>query len=113
MFLANYGDTLTDADLPAMINRAREEQSDGKLPGGAPELQLYVVSMKEDGRVRSMEDVMGSDICINGGYFILRREFLDQPRPGEDVVGAPLQRLLAADQVLGSGKKASGPRWKR
>jgi glucose-1-phosphate cytidylyltransferase len=44
--------------------------------------------------------VMGSDIWINGGYFILRREFLDQLRPGEDLVEEPLRRLLPAGQVL-------------
>ncbi len=47
-----------------------------------------------------MRDVMGSDIWINGGYFILRREFLDELRPGEDLVEEPLQRLLPAGQVL-------------
>ena len=40
MFLANYGDTLTDADLPAMIGRAREEDAIGELSRGPPELQL-------------------------------------------------------------------------
>ena len=40
IFLANYGDTLTDADLPAMIARASEERRDGELPRGPPELQL-------------------------------------------------------------------------
>ena len=40
IFLANYGDTLTDADLPAMIARARDERHDGELSRGTPELQL-------------------------------------------------------------------------
>ena len=43
---------------------------------------------------------MGSDIWINGGYFILRRDFLDQLGPGEDLVEEPIQRLLPAEQVL-------------
>jgi glucose-1-phosphate cytidylyltransferase len=50
--------------------------------------------------VHAMRDVMGSDIWINGGYFILRREFLDQLRPGEDLVEEPLQRLMSAGQVF-------------
>jgi glucose-1-phosphate cytidylyltransferase len=41
-----------------------------------------------------------SDIWINGGYFLMRSEFLDSLRPGEDLVEEPLQRLLATDQVL-------------
>jgi glucose-1-phosphate cytidylyltransferase len=101
MFLANYGDTLTDADLPTMITRAREEDVTASFLAVRPNYSFHVVSMNEDGHVRAMQDVVGSDIWINGGYFILRREFLDQLRPGEDLVGEPLQRLLHANQVLG------------
>ena len=100
LFLANYGDTLTDADLPAMIARARDEQATASFLAVRPNYSFHVVSMSDDGRVRAMRDVMGSDIWINGGYFILRREFLDQLRPGEDLVEEPLQRLLSAGQVL-------------
>ena len=101
MFLANYGDTLTDADLPAMIARAREEDVMASFLAVRPNYSFHVVSMESDGRVRTMRDVMGSDIWINGGYFVLRRDFLDQLRPGEDLVEEPLQRLLPANQVLG------------
>jgi glucose-1-phosphate cytidylyltransferase len=101
MFLANYGDTLTDADLPAMIARAREEDATASFLAVRPNYSFHVVSIRPNGRVRAMHDVMGSDIWINGGYFILRREFLDQLRPGEDLVEEPLQRFLRAGQVLG------------
>ena len=100
MFLANYGDTLTDADLPAMIARARQEEATASFLAVRPNFSFHVVSMRSDGRVRAMRDVMGSDIWINGGYFILRREFLEHLRPGEDLVAEPLQRLLPAGKVL-------------
>ena len=100
LVLANYGDTLTDADLPAMIARARDEQAMASFLAVRPNYSFHVVSMGDDGRVREMRNVMGSDIWINGGYFILRREFLDQLRPGEDLVEEPLQRLLPAGKVL-------------
>jgi glucose-1-phosphate cytidylyltransferase len=99
LFLANYGDTLTDADLPAMIARAESEQAKASFLAVRPNYSFHVVSMGDDGRVREMRDVMGSDIWINGGYFILRREFLDQLRPGEDLVEEPLRRLMSAGQV--------------
>jgi glucose-1-phosphate cytidylyltransferase len=100
MFLANYGDTLTDADLPAMIARAREEDVTASFLAVRPSYSFHVVSMRPDGRVRAMRDVARSDIWINGGYFVLRRAFLDELRPGEDVVGEPLQRLARDGQVL-------------
>jgi len=101
IFLANYGDTLTDADLPAMIRRAQEEAVMASFLAVRPNYSFHVVSMRPDGRVRAMRDVMGSDIWINGGYFVMRREFLDSLGPGEDLVGEPLQRLLDVGQVLG------------
>ena len=98
--LANYGDTLTDADLPAMIARAKDERAMASFLAVRPNYSFHIVSMADNGRVREMRDVMGSDIWINGGYFILRREFLDQLGPGEDLVEEPLQRLMPAGQVL-------------
>ena len=100
LFLANYGDTLTDADLPAMIERASDERATASFLAVRPNYSFHVVSMADDGRVRQMRDVLGSDIWINGGYFILRREFLDQLRPGEDLVEEPLQRLMSTGQLL-------------
>jgi glucose-1-phosphate cytidylyltransferase len=99
LFLANYGDTLTDADLPAMIARAREEQATASFLAVHPNYSFHVVSMGEDGRVRAMRDVIGSDIWINGGYFILRREFLDQLRPARTSWRAAAE-LLSAGRVL-------------
>ena len=101
IFLANYGDTLTDADLPAMIERVRGQDITASFLAARPNYSFHVVSMGSDGRVHAMRDVMGSDIWINGGYFVLRRELLDELRPGEDLVGEPLQRLARAGRVLG------------
>ena len=100
IFLANYGDTLTDADLPAMIDRAREEKVIASFLAVRPNYSFHVVSMNPHGHVEDMQDVTRSDLWINGGYFVLRREFLDQLRPGEDLVEEPLQRLMPASQVL-------------
>jgi glucose-1-phosphate cytidylyltransferase len=101
IFLANYGDTLTDADLPAMIARARREDVMVSFLATRPNYSFHVVSMRSDGRVRAMRDVTKSDIWINGGYFIMRTELLDELCPGEDLVGEPLQRLARAGKVLG------------
>ena len=78
-----------------------------------PNYSFHVVSVNDDGRVRDCSDVTRSDIWINGGYFILRREFLDQLRPGEDLVEEPFQRLPPTARCSRSGTRASGRRWTR
>ena len=99
-FLANYGDTLTDADLPAMIARAKAADVTASFLAVRPNHSFHVVAMDDGGLVNGIHDVMRSDIWINGGYFVMRRELLDQLNPGEDLVEEPLQRLLEKNQVL-------------
>jgi glucose-1-phosphate cytidylyltransferase len=65
-----------------------------------PNYSFHVVEANEDGRVSDLSDVTRSDIWINGGYFVLRSEFLDQLQPGEDMVEEPFRRLTADGQLL-------------
>jgi glucose-1-phosphate cytidylyltransferase len=101
MFLANYGDTLTDADLPAMIARAKASGATASFLAVRPNYSFHVVSMDKEGSVDQISDVTRSDVWINGGYFILRSELLDQIRPGEDLVEEPFRRLLDGGRLLG------------
>ena len=100
MFLANYGDTLTDADLHATISHARAANVTASFLAVRPNYSFHVVSMDGRGIVDGIQDVTRSDVWINGGYFVFRNEILDQLRPGEDLVDAPFHRLLVADQLL-------------
>ena len=101
MFLANYGDTLTDADLPAMIARTRATGATASFLAVRPNYSFHVVSMDDSGIVDGIHDVTRSDVWINGGYFVLRSELLDDIRPGEELVEEPFHRLLADDRVAG------------
>jgi glucose-1-phosphate cytidylyltransferase len=100
MFLANYGDTLTDADLRALIGQATAANVTASFLAVRPNYSFHVVSMDHDGIVNEIRDVTRSNVWINGGYFVLRSEILDQIRPGEDLVEEPFHRLLASNQLL-------------
>ena len=100
MFLANYGDTLTDADLPAMIAQAKATGATASFLAVRPNYSFHVVSMDDRGIVDGIHDVTRSDVWINGGYFVLRSELLDDLRPGEELVEEPFHRLLAGDRLL-------------
>ena len=100
LFLANYGDTLTDADLPSMIERAKSAGAMASFLAVRPNYSFHVVSVQEDGFVGEISDVTKSDIWINGGYFILRTDFIDQIQSGEDMVEEPFRRLAARGELL-------------
>ena len=100
LFLANYGDTLTDAPLPAMIENARAAGATASFLAVRPNYSFHVVDVRDDGLVGGISDVTKSGIWINGGYFVLRTEFVDEIRPGEDMVEEPFQRLAASGELL-------------
>jgi glucose-1-phosphate cytidylyltransferase len=100
MFLANYGDTLTDAHLPTMIDRATESGAAASFLAVHPNYSFHVVDMDDRGTVSGMRDVTRSDIWINGGYFVMRADLLDELRPGEDLVEEPFHRLMSDGKVL-------------
>jgi glucose-1-phosphate cytidylyltransferase len=100
MFLANYGDTVTDVNLHAMVGAVRASRAMGSFIAVKPNYSFHVVSVNDDGLVREISDVTKSDMWINGGYFVMRSEVLDDLRPGEELVEEPFQRLIAADRLI-------------
>lgn len=95
MFLANYGDVLTDAPLPSIIEHFRQS---GKLAGFVAvrprPYTFHLVDVTGDHRVSGIQDIGSSDLWINGGYLMFRREFLAEIGPGEDLVPDVFPRLI-------------------
>jgi glucose-1-phosphate cytidylyltransferase len=101
MFLANYSDGLTDMDLPAMIESFRASGKIGAFLAVRPSQSFHLVGLEDDGQVKSIQSVQESDVLINGGYFVFRRQLFDYIRPGEELVRQPFDRLIAARQLIG------------
>jgi glucose-1-phosphate cytidylyltransferase len=100
LFLANYGDTLTDVPLPSLVAFARERNAVGCFLAVRPWLTFHVVDLDPSGRVRGIEDVSRSErMRINGGYFVFRREIFDSIGPGEELIEEPFRRLIAKGKL--------------
>jgi glucose-1-phosphate cytidylyltransferase len=100
MFLANYGDTLTDAPLDSLVERFRASDAVASFLAVRPTSYPFrVLETGEHDRVRALLRVADSDIWINGGYFMLRREIFDVLKPGDELVDAPFARLIAAGRL--------------
>jgi glucose-1-phosphate cytidylyltransferase len=52
------------------------------------------VTRDEHGRVTAVEEMRPSDVRINGGFFVFRREILDLIDPGDELVEQPFARLI-------------------
>ncbi|MDR3633131.1 MAG: hypothetical protein P4L84_04790, partial [Isosphaeraceae bacterium] len=95
IFLANYGDTLTDAPLDRLVERFRADSATAALLSVRPSYSFHVVSTDPDGRVTALRDVEAADLRINGGSYLFRHGIFDRLASGEDLVDAPLASLAA------------------
>jgi glucose-1-phosphate cytidylyltransferase len=100
IFLANYGDGLTDAPLREMVGILVESGKTALFLCVHPTYQFHVVSLEEDNGVAEIRDVGDANLWINGGYFVFRREIFDYLRPGEDLVVDAFNRLIAEDKLI-------------
>jgi glucose-1-phosphate cytidylyltransferase len=95
-FLANYGDVLTDAPLPQMVERHRATGAVASFLCVKPGYTFHLVQTDDDDYVESVVDTTHSDLRINGGYFVFQPEVFDYMNAGEDLVEEPFARLSDA-----------------
>ena len=100
MFLANYGDIVTDAPLDRLIDEFRASDAVASLLSVQPSYSFHVVDAADDGQVRGLHSVADADLRINGGGYIFRSGIFDALQAGEDLVDEPLGRLAAAGRVI-------------
>ncbi len=101
LFFANYGDGLTDAPLPDLVANLEDRKKIGSFLCVRPQgYSFHLVKFGDDGLAQEFEDVQRSDLWINGGYFVFRREIFDYLGEGEDLVPHAFTRLMAEGQLL-------------
>ena len=100
MFLATYGDGLTDAPLDDMISTLERSGKTGLFVLVRPSVEYHVVRANDDGLVTSVEHLGHADVRINGGFFVFRPEIFDVIGPGEDLVNEPFGRLIETGNLL-------------
>ena len=100
LFLANYSDGLTDVNLDEMTDAFTNSGKLACFLAVRPPLTYHLADISPDGRVRELRASDRSNIWINGGYFLLRKEIFDYMRDGEEFVHEPFQRLIESDLLM-------------
>lgn len=101
MFLANYSDGLSDLHLPDLVKFSRTHDKIATFVSPKPNLSYHLVSLQSGGHVTEIKPMSGTDIRINGGYFVLKPEIFHYMRDGEELVQEPFQRLIQEKQLMG------------
>jgi glucose-1-phosphate cytidylyltransferase len=99
LFLANYGDTLTDAYLPDLIDRFRAGSAAVSMLAVPPVSTHHVVDFDGQGTVTGVRELRDLMQWENGGYFVMRPEIFDYLREGEDMVPHAFDRLVPAGKL--------------
>ena len=100
MFLANYSDGLTDYELPLLVDAFRSSRKVGAFLCAPPAQTFHVVELGQAGIVKGIRYVRDTDLLVNCGYYVFRREIFDYLKSGEDLVGPPFQRLIESEQLM-------------
>ena len=86
VFLANYGDVLTDAPMNDLIEQFAKTDAVGQLLAVRAQDSFHVVDIVADSTVTGLTAVADMSMRINGGYFVLRQGIFDFLNEGEDLV---------------------------
>src|SRR5205807_7881900 len=97
---ANYSDGLTDAPLAAQMDQFRRSGKVASFLCVRPNLSYHFVSTDTHDLVEAITDVGHSQLRINGGYFIFRKEIFQYIRDGEELLQEPFQRLIEKKQLI-------------
>jgi glucose-1-phosphate cytidylyltransferase len=100
VFLANYGDGLSDLNLPIMLDRFRESKAIASMLLVQPTASFDIVCSGSEGAVEEIRPITRTDIWINGGFFAMRRDIFQYIQPGEELIREPFQRLIDKQALL-------------
>jgi glucose-1-phosphate cytidylyltransferase len=100
IFLANYGDGLSDAPLPKVMETFRQSNAIASLLLVQPTASFDLVKAGASGIVDDICPLTSSDTWINGGFFVMRKDIFDYLQPGEELVREPFRRLIQQQALL-------------
>jgi glucose-1-phosphate cytidylyltransferase len=100
VFLANYADGLTDLNLPDYIKLFLDGKKTGAFVSVQPTQSFHVVTFEGGSELSGIKPIGDSDIWINGGYFIFKKDIFKYMKTGEELVNEPFTRLINDGQLI-------------
>lgn len=100
MFLANYGDVLTDAPMDQVVAKFAASDAVASMLAVKPQESFHVVHMGDDDRATGFQSAAELPLWINGGFFVLRQSIFDYLGEGEDLVGDACPRAAREGRMM-------------
>jgi glucose-1-phosphate cytidylyltransferase len=100
VFLANYGDVLTDAPLDRVVTRFLATDAIGSLLAVPLQDSFHAVGLDDHDRITGFTPAGDMRLRINGGYFVFRAGIFDYLEEGDDLVADACRRAAADGRML-------------
>jgi glucose-1-phosphate cytidylyltransferase len=100
VFLANYGDVLTDAKVDHIVDQFLPTNAVGSMLVVKPQQSFHVVQLGEGSMITGFQSAAEMPVWINGGYFAFRQDIFDYLEPGNDLVAHACARAAEAGRML-------------
>jgi len=100
VFLANYGDVLTDAPMNDIVDQVLASDATASLLAVRPQDSFHVVDIDSASRITGFTPVSDMQMRINGGYFVLRQDIFHYLHEGEDLVMDAYARAAGDGRML-------------
>jgi glucose-1-phosphate cytidylyltransferase len=99
-FLATYGDGLTDAPLDDMVRTLRDAGKTALFLSVHVPFNAHLVHTDDTGIVTCVDEMSRSDLRMNGGFFVFKRDVIDWIEPGDELVEETFARLIDRRELL-------------
>ncbi len=100
VFLANYTDNLTDADLGVIEELFLRSDAVAGFLCVQPNFSFHLVTVGDANQVVDFRSAHTSSLWSNGGFFIFRQSIFDYLHEGEELVEEPFQRLIQEGRLV-------------
>jgi len=100
-FLANYTDGLADLNLNIYLDEFHQKDKVASFLCVRPSQSFHLVNFDVRGDVEEIVPVNNSDVWINGGFFVFKKEIFNYVKEGEELVLEPFCRLIDDHQLIG------------
>ena len=99
-FMVTYGDGLADLNIKKLVEFHQAHGKIGTLTVVKPSLPFGLLEVQEDGRVSLFHEKPLLNQWVNGGFFIIRKKFLDYLGENDVLEETPLMRLAQEGQLI-------------
>lgn len=100
-FMANYSDGLSDLDLNIYLDNFRQKNKIASFLCVRPSQSFHLVDFDDAEEIESLSPVWASNVWINGGFFVFKKDIFEYIEDGEELVQEPFYRLIAERQIIG------------